>query len=355
MRKYFWPLAFALILFFRSFAPGYLVEELYSRNLYLFLHALLGKVFGFLPFPAVYVLVIALLFFLIFRWYRRQRKLLSFSERASALLHGVLTLVSALGFFFILFWGLNYARLPVEKQLGLSLRPLTTEELLAEYEQVLEVLFAERQKLLTAQNMQSDTSALALPAVSEELIRAALERVLARHAYPTNLRVRLRELPRGSLLRIGTAGVYLAWSGEGHYDGGLHSIQKPFVMAHEMAHGYGFGDEGICNFWAWLACTESGHPALRYSANLAYWRYLQAALRQIAPERARKLQKNLPKGIQKDLEAIRQQMSRYPDILPDLRDWAYETYLKSQGVKEGMKSYSRLPVLVKAYTEAQRE
>ncbi len=349
MRKYFWPTAFLALVAFRQMAGHELLERFYSRGAYLVLHRLQSLVAVLSPMPLIYLLLLSLLLFLAFRLHRWWRKTDSLAAKCRSLLGGSLSLFSALGFFFLLLWGLNYGRQPVEERLQLKPKPLTQEELLEEYKRVSDLLQAERKTLLSSFENRSDTLALELPRVSEKLVREALEMVLAEQGYPVNLHIPLRELHPGTLLRIGTAGVYLAWSGEGHYDGGLHSLQKPFVMAHEMAHGYGFGDEGICNFWAWLACSRSDSPALRYSALLAYWRYLRAALRNLSPVTFHQAEARLPKGLRADLLAIQKQMARYPDILPRLRNSLYETYLKSQGVKEGMKSYSRLPMLVKAW------
>ncbi len=349
MRYFFWPTLFLLALGLQH-SPSPLIERYYSRGLYPLLRQVQSFLSGFSPWPLIYWLVLGLLVFVAFRlrvWWGSPGTAL---QKGLHFAGGALSLFSALGFFFLLLWGLNYARVPVAQSLGLKLEPLDREDLLCEYERVSGDLSAFRQMVLRQEGKPVlDTTALILPPVSQSEIAEALEQVLSRNAYPVHLGVRLRELYPGSLLRISTAGVYLAWSGEGHYDGGLHSLQKPFVMAHEMAHGYGFGDEGVCNFWAWLACTSSDNPALAYSGSLAYWRYVAAALRRIDPEAAREANSHLPKGIQNDLSAIRRQMDKYPDVLPRLRNRVYEAYLRSQGVKEGMKSYDEVLLLVSAY------
>ncbi|MCB0582976.1 MAG: DUF3810 family protein, partial [Phaeodactylibacter sp.] len=71
-------------------------------------------------------------------------------------------------------------------------------------------------------------------------------------------------------------GLYFPFTGEGHIDAGLHPLQKPYVMAHELAHGYGFGDEGTCNFLGYLACIGSDDPVIAYIGHLNYWRTLAA-------------------------------------------------------------------------------
>ena len=59
-----------------------------------------------------------------------------------------------------------------------------------------------------------------------------------------NGKIRCRQiLPQGILLRISTAGFYNPLTGECNIDKGLHPLQKPFVMAHELFHGMGITGE----------------------------------------------------------------------------------------------------------------
>ena len=74
--------------------------------------------------------------------------------------------------------------------------------------------------------------------------------------------------PNGILLRFNSSGVYFPFTGEGHVDNGLHPVSKPFTIAHELGHGYGFGSEDVCNFLGFLACVRSDNPAIRYAGYL---------------------------------------------------------------------------------------
>jgi len=183
-----------------------------------------------------------------------------------------------------------------------------------------------------------------------------LEKWLVKYGFPINGRVRGRLLrPKGTLLSISTAGVYLPWVGEGHIDAGMYEIQFPFVIAHEMSHGYGFTDEGTCNFIAYQAMRESDNPFFRYSAVLGYWVYLANAIAQYDYEAYKSFYKTLPLGIRNDRRIIRQYSDSYPDIMPYFRDAFYNQYLKTQGIEEGMKNYSRVVMLAAAWREKNRK
>jgi hypothetical protein len=125
-------------------------------------------------------------------------------------------------------------------------------------------------------------------------------------------------------------------------------------MMHEMGHAYGFGDEGSCNFLAYLAGIRSEDPAIAYTAHLAFYRTVATNYLRYEPELYREFRAQLPTGIQSDLDAINKNLLEYPDIMPRIRYAAYDTYLKAQGIREGMQNYSRVIMLVKAWKKLER-
>ncbi|MCB0644788.1 MAG: DUF3810 family protein, partial [Phaeodactylibacter sp.] len=73
--------------------------------------------------------------------------------------------------------------------------------------------------------------------------------------------------------------------------------------------------------------------------------------RQINPDAYAAAYEALPEAIKGDLQAIYESIYRYPDWFPKIRYWVYDQFLKSQGVKEGIQSYSQISQLVAAYGE----
>ena len=327
--------------------PGF-IEAYYSRSLFHGIRWILDHTIALLPFPFLYVLIILLIFFLgkgIWRFFRADTPIL---HRLGQSILTLLAITSGLLFFFQLFWGYNYNRIPVEKQLSLEPKSLELEELEEE------LAYSLSQAMHYRAMLTKDTlGALVFESAGskmEEPIRKEIEKMLKRIDYPDSGHPRLRLLyPKGSLLVWNTAGFYNPLTGECQVDPGLHPIQIPFVMAHEFSHAYGFTDEGSCNFLAWLACTQSKDPLLQYSANLSYWRYLASSFRRGWRSRYGPYFDSLPAGFVADLRAINENSNSYPEFFPELRYAAYDTYLKSQGVKEGIKSYSRMVLLCRAW------
>lgn len=330
------------------------VEHLFSRGFYLFVRTLFDGMTSFLPFPAVYLLLGGAGWW-IYRNIRKKNPHPGFTGWR-LLGHRALQTGNLAGWIIAWFfwaWGYNYYRIPVEQAMGLNVVPLDQQKIATDFEQE-----TARLSSLRTSDFFRDTFALSrenFPDDLERRLRQSLKSVLTRYGYPAYGQVRGRLLyPSGIFLCFSTAGLYLPFTGEGHIDPGLHPVQWPYVMAHELSHGYGFGDEGTCNFWAYLACLHSGNPAIEYSGRLGYWRYLASAYRKYDPEFFQQARDQLPPGIINDLKAISEAMNRYPDLIPNLQYRVYDAYLKSQGISEGMLNYNRVLVLTHAWREKER-
>jgi hypothetical protein len=145
--------------------------------------------------------------------------------------------------------------------------------------------------------------------------------------------------PEGMLLSISTAGFYLPFAGEGYIDPGLHTLQWSFTIAHEMAHVQGLTDEGSCNFIGLLTCLHSQDAVIRYSGLLSYWGYLYRQMIQLDPNNAKLVRNDLTPAVRADLRAIRRKINEYPDIFPRFRNLVYDSYLKTHGIPDGLRSY----------------
>ena len=337
--------AACLTLALRWLLPAAAMEAVYSRGLFPWLRVIWDGTVSRLPLPLFYVcwiLFIAGLVYLV-RLHRRSgtRNWVSTGRR---LLTAGLWLITA----FLWGWGFNYGRMPVEEKLAFAPHDPALSELRERVFDGAEELAALRGQITRdTQAIQPDR----FPVHLEEAIRPLVAAALLRHGYPAPGRPRAWALyPQGILLRLSTAGVYWPWAGQGNVDAGLHVLQRPAVMAHELAHAYGFGDEGTCSFWAWLCAEETRDPALRYALLLGYWRHLAGDLRYADPEgylawRAA----HLAPGLRNDLAAIYVNGEQYQDIAPAIRDATYTAYLQAQGIHEGLLNYGRVVRLVEGY------
>jgi len=352
IKKNIWFFLAGFLLVLRGLGNFYpsMIEFGYSRGFFLGIRAILDYTTGLLPIPMFYVFFIIVISVFIHYLYQSYRIKLPIKRRLIRFLYSFCKSIAIIIVWFLLIWGMNYGRIPIEEQLDLKVETPTLEKIQKETQ------WATKKALDLRQILSSkDTNALDETLLPDELeleIRKSLKSVLEELGYPSFGHVRARELyPKGILMRLQTAGIYWFFVGEGNFDAGLHPLQKPFTMAHEMAHGYGFGDEGTCNFLAYLACLKSGQAYIRYAGMLAYWRYIAREYMIRTPEEYREFRaNNLSIGMKNDLTAIYENGAKYRDVMPSsVRNSTYNTYLKMQGIEDGIKNYSRIVLLVNAW------
>jgi hypothetical protein len=100
---------------------------------------------------------------------------------------------------------------------------------------------------------------------------------------------------------------------------------------------------------AYIACASSDDPYFKYSAYLDYSLYLLRDVYRTNKEKHKAFQTLLHPGYKADIRAIIINGDKYPDIFPAVRDFMYDNYLKSQGIKDGIKNYSRIIQMVINY------
>ena len=328
-------LTFGIIVIFNSLF-GYsetIYENLYLKGLFQGIRVAHDFTLGLLPITSLYLIVP--LFFGFFYYKQTQ----NFRDFLFATLS---TLIWIINFFYLL-WGFNYKQPSLYKSLALT--PVEIDS------------------IYIKNNFLSQTQKVELLADSNRIvpnffdleasIRLIQEDLLQELDIPTVGRVRIRKLPAGALLRIRTSGIYIPHAFEGHVDGGIYEKQYPFTIAHEMAHGYGYTDESVCNFIAYLTCLRSEDKNIIYSAELAYWRYLARYYSYFYPERWTTDYDMLAPALRKDLEKIKEHITKYKDWMPKMRDVIYDNYLKSHGVSAGIKSYDQMIELIAAYNAKQ--
>lgn len=119
----------------------------------------------------------------------------------------------------------------------------------------------------------------------------------------------------------------------------LPDVSLPFVMAHEMAHQRGTAREDEANFWAYLACRETGLAAARYSGALHAFGIAHNALLRADPDSARAILALLDHGPRADRAAIREFWRRYEGRASEVASRVNDSYLKVNAQRTGVASY----------------
>jgi len=347
-KRLFWisaGLLTLLLIQLLNHSPG-ITERWYGAAIYPLIHSILSHTIGILPFPAVGALLVLAVWLL----YRTAiRPILNRKVTVLSFTAGFISTLGALVFLFYLLWGFNYFRPGIVTRMDLSLTPLDSTAIKQEYRRALSDVSTELKGFKTSKLRGEGLSDSEMRVSAQKTLRSTLESI----GFPALKLVRGRVLwPKGILMRFNTAGIFIPYSGEGNIDGGLLSVQRPYTLMHEMAHGHGITNEGECNFVAYLACYNSDDPHIRFSGLLSYWRYTAGEYRRFFPREFEVEYNDLPPELLTILDDIHRNDEKYPDILPRFRNKVYDTYLRSNGISEGLKSYNTVVMMSEAYQRA---
>jgi hypothetical protein len=293
-----------------------------------------------LPFPLLLVFYGFVIIYVIKFFKTLLTQQIPFRKRLGTSGRNFLNCAGFLIFSFLFLWGFNYARPSFSQQIGLTIEKPDTLALRQELE------IAANEAISIRKILENDPlSKNGFPSDFEDKMRSDVSLFLEKQGFNAGGRLRGREIsPDGLLFRFGISGIYMPFTGESSIDNALHPLEKPFTMAHELAHGYGWTEEATANFVAYLACINSADNYTRYSGFINYYRYVASNYRRINPEAYKVFRATLPEGFRHDLEAINQRLLKYPTWFST--DKINDIFLKSQGVTEGVASYSRIVVLV---------
>jgi hypothetical protein len=301
-------------------------ESLYAQGLYpriVRLFAALNRVsFSWAEVLAVAGLVAAAFFF------RPKRALLTFWCAGGALLWA-----------FLVLWGFNYARPPLEKRLGLHPTAADAQLLLQT---------GERVAVLTSslfESLDQDSGSTHLPVSFEELDRLIDEGY--RELKLPGDRIGARTTPakplRSSTLfsYLGISGIFVPFTGEPSVNALQPDAALPLVLAHEKAHQRGITHEGEANFAAFLVCSrETAPPYLRYAAYLFATQYLLGEASGYLPrDEVAAAWNRLGAGPLADVRAMRDFWERYQGVASEITSEVNDGYLRALRVPEGVESY----------------
>ena len=347
-RRRRWPLALlpaAGALQLAASASPPLVERLYWQRLYRVVSAMFAASSGRVPFSLGEALLWTGVGGAAAWTFRRLRQLVRARGRRRALLVSTLAdawaAAGALYLAFVILWGLNYRRPSYASLAGLDARPATVAELTAVCE-----------KLIRETNHARD----GLPEDAAGVVRLAGGRPEALRRAPAGYgeAARIEPVLAGAsapakpvivstvLSYLGISGIFSPFTGEANVNMTLPDPDVPFAACHELAHARGFAREDEANYVGYLACTRHPDSDFRYSGLLAASVYAMNELARVDREGHAGLDARRAPGVRRDLAALAAWAERYRGPAERVSQAVNNAYLKSQGQKEGVRSYGRM-------------
>lgn len=331
---------FSLFLFLVLLALPNYTEGVYGQLVYPIIRFLVHYTFGLLPFTGLYLLVLILLV-LIYRWFKIEgwkKRMLAFANFAG--------ISMAL---FYLIWGFNYARPNIQQRLSLSSDAISDEEVIQMTLQCSNDLNSTRAQI------NFEKADFTIDSQELEQLKSEVSAIAQLHGYKTINKVKHRELlPDGLLRRLGLVGIYIPFTGEGLVEKSHNLFEKPSIIAHESAHGFGITNEGEANLLAYIACIQSDELLFQYNGHIAMWQNLRFEVLSRNLLNRDSLMNLLSEQVKEDFLVIRQDQLKYSEWIPGLSEYVNDFYLKSHGVEDGVEAYLSLPALYLKYKKATR-
>ena len=150
-----------------------------------------------------------------------------------------------------------------------------------------------------------------------------------------------------SYLRL--TGIYTYYTGEANVNTDFPDYDVTFTTAHELSHQRGVLREDEANFMAYLVCSESTDPYLRYSAALSMLDYVGTALWRTNPQLYYSILDTLSESARDDLRASYRVGAEYGDtVFADISNFVNDLFLRSNGT-DGVVTYGRVVRLYMSY------
>lgn len=325
------------------------IEHYYANGIYLLISKGLRFFLGWIPF-SVGDFLLAVLLFLFLRFLYRL-----VTTRFQNLVPKMLQLTATLSiiyFCFYLFWGLNYYREPLAKNLGLENSKYTTHQL-----QNLSIQLIKKLNQTHLSISKSDTIKIAVPYNSKEIYKKALNGYDHLSKQYPQLAYTLPSV-KSSLMSLlqtynGTGGYLNPLTGEAQVNDRIPKTTYPATTCHEMAHQLGIAAENEANFVGFLASISNDDLYFQYSGYRMATRYVLYELYRRDRELYKEIYKTINLGIRKDFKASTEFWNRYKNPLEPLVKKGYNAYLKANKQTKGVQSYNYVVDLLISYYKVQ--
>lgn len=323
------------------------VETYYSTGIYPFISKIARYIFGWIPFSLGDLIYTLALIFLIRFLIIKSPKLI---KKPMELLKELLVVISILYALFHLLWGFNYYRLPLHEKLNLP--DSYTQEELFHYT---EYLIHKSNSIHKELNPDS-TAIIKIPYSRSEIYQMSLGGYQKLATQFPDLQIQVQSIKTSlystGLSYMGYGGYLNPFTNEAQVNGLQINYRYPVVSCHEQAHQIGYSAENEANFIGFLAATNSSDLYFQYSGYLYVLRYALAAVKRKSPEQFEFLKKQVYPGIVKNYIEVNNFWKKYKTKAEPYFKKTFNSFLKANNQKKGIKSYSYVVALLVNYHKA---
>jgi len=320
------------------------VETWYSNGVYPHIASFFHRLYGWVPFSVgdcLYALLIASgIIYVVKNRVKIRRKPLVF-------LRDVILVLSVAYFSFNLLWGLNYYREPLQKKLQLE-EAYSPKELITLSGKLIERT-NELQFRLTADSIRP----VAMPYDRQTILQETLESyTMIGRVYPflqyrrPSIKISLFST---LLTYMGYGGYLNPFTNEAQVNGKIPAFRYPVICGHEIGHQLGYSAENETNFIGYLVTAQSEDPYFQYSASAYAASYCLAEVRRRDPATYARLYARFNPGVRRNFEELESFWKGYENPTEPVFKGIFNTFLKANNQKEGIRSYNGIVALLVAY------
>ncbi len=265
----------------------------------------------------------------------------------------ILQYLSVLYVVFMLLWGFNYNRGSIAQIMDFEVTTYSTQELA----ELAESLIVSANKLRNYQ-LEDSNGVMESSGGYKEIFARAHE------GYDAIAKsVKALSGPYGRpkavfasewMLYTGITGVYFPFTAEANVNVAVPDLLLPATTLHEMAHQRGIAPEDEANFVAYITAISHPDKDYNYSGTVLALIHTMNALYAQDSELAMTLRETYSDGLNRDLAYNSEFWKRYEGKTNTVADQVNNTYLKSNGEAEGVKSYGRMVDLLLGYYFSQK-
>lgn len=250
---------------------------------------------------------------------------------------------------FVLGFATAYQGSALEDKLGIKRRNVSVDELYS----TAEILLKKTVELAPGINYKYGSSSV-MPFTFSEMntqLNDAYSTASKKYPFVQKLRSNLKYILLSEpMTYTHISGVYTYYTGEANLNINFPDYTLPYTAAHELSHQRGVAREDEANFMAFLVCIESDNAYIRYSGYLNLFEYVLRALYSADENAYYKLLDTIDSRVRYEMIAYSSFFDKYrKSVASEVSSAVNDTFLKSQGQKEGTKSYGRVVDLAVAY------
>ena len=335
--KFRWVALFLLLLYVWIVMSVPAMGEWYARHLYPFISFILSRISFLLPFSVGDVFIYGSIAGLLVYWGYALVKRRSWKRTLG---HSIEYLLWVYVWFY-LSWGLNYFRENFFSRTGTVYVEYSPEQF---------------KQFLTVYTDSLNSSFVAFDKIDESLVSAEIkdgynmmDRRFGLNRPAAYLRAKPMLIPP-LMSGVGVLGYMGPFFNEYNLNPRLLPVQYPFTYAHEMAHVLGISSEAEANLYAYLVCTQSKIPEIRFSGYFGLLSYvLENAYMLLSEDEFNQWRESISPEIRELYNRkVTFWQAQYSPFIGELQDTLYNWFLKGNNIPTGRKNYSEVVALLMA-------